>query len=113
MNLAILVLFQEITLKNEQKRLCTRLCCRMILSGAAKPAGKAELWHGPGDLWGGAAEGAGLIPLAVRLLSQAWALLPSAISGSLHLSECMSCFFLQAEELCSAPSPCCREVACR
>lgn len=34
-----------------------KLCCRAIPAGAAEPVGKAELWHGPGELCGGAAEG--------------------------------------------------------
>lgn len=66
---------------------CLQSCVAVIPSGAVKPAGNAELQHGPGDLWGGADA------LAARLLRQARALLPSVISGRLRLGECNELLF--------------------
>lgn len=82
-------------------------CCKV---------GKAKLWHGPGDLCGGAAEGLcsldcfGSLAVLRNRCQHCFHLL-SVITGV--LVSAMSCFSLQAEELCSAPSACSWEVACR
>lgn len=88
----------------------------MISAGAAKLVGKAELWHGPGELCGGAAEGLGSLDCfgsssVLRNRCGHCLHLLSVVTGV--LVSAMSCFSLQAEELCSAPGPCCWEVACK
>lgn len=72
-------------------------------SGAAKPAGRAELQPGPGDLWGGSCFGNSAFESQASLLS--------VISGHLHLGECNELLFPASQGAVLCPSPRCREAA--